>query len=146
PMYDVLVALTHGARFDARGIKARIRFGNAKAGACFTADNLWQPPFFLFFGAVLHYGMQPEDIDMHRGASCKCTGRIAYNLQHNRRFGYAQPRATVFWRDGNAQPTAFGDSLRNLNREGVRAVELVPVVVIETVAFGANGLAQGDSV
>ena len=60
------------------------------------------------------------------------------SLHHDRRFGDAESGAAEFLRHRDAEPAAFGDRLGELEREGVRAILLRPIVVVEPVANGAD--------
>lgn len=82
--------------------QARIRLGDAEAGAQVAADHLGQPFPFLRFAAVLDDRMQSENVDVDARAGGENTGRGARHPHHNRRFGHAQAGAAVLDGHGDA--------------------------------------------
>ena len=84
---------------------------------------------------MLDDGVRAENVHVHAGRGGHGAARSRDGGHHKRRFGDAQPGATIFTRHGDAEPSSIRHRLVEFMRETALAVAFQPIIVTEP----ANG-------
>ena len=127
---DVFLAVPDRLGLDPGGIQARIGLGHTEAGAVLTRDQGWQQALFLFIRAMHYNRIGAEDIDMHGGAARKSRPRFGDGLHHQRSLDHAQARAAIFFRHGDAQPSAIRQILDEVLRKFAIRIAGQPIGIV----------------
>jgi hypothetical protein len=125
------VSLLRGGCLQLERVESHIRFGNGETGAVLATADLRDELGTLRVGAEDGQRRRRVDVGMCALGTRESTARLSDGLHHDRGLHHAQSRSSKLLRERNAQPSAVGDRLVELERIGHRLVAFPPVLVAE---------------
>ena len=108
-MHQVMVAVAHGARGDARRIEAGVRLRHRERHLALASDEGGQPAGFLLAIGMRDDGARPEYVHVYARCGRHRAAGSGDGFHHEGRLRNAEPRSAVLLRQGDAEPAARGD-------------------------------------
>ena len=142
----VVIAPAFGKGFELERVQAGVGLGHAKAGLHLAADDGGQPALLLRLRAIHHHRVQAEHIHVDGRGPRQARARCRDRLHHDAGLQYAQARAAIGLRHGDAQPAGAGHGAVKVHGKAAMEVFFKPVVVGEVLAHVTDRCAYGGLV
>ena len=131
---DITVAAAFGASLQLGGFQAGIRFRHCKARLLLAGDDRRQHAPLLFFAAVNHDRIEPEDVHVHRRGAGKSGARRRDGLHHHRGLGDAEARAAEGFRNADAKPAIPRQRAMKFVRKLTVEIAREPIIIAKARA------------